>query len=182
MPVGGLRESSSVGRAAGCKGRLRSSFSGCAGKERCSKLSRRAYGMHADQDPIKKGRMEMRILKSVMAVVCALMTVAVFATATPANSQVPAYLNALSNLRAARANIQMDNRPTFRVHLKIATDEISNAITDLKVAVKQEGANPYQTPPPQSGGDPNAPVHQALKLLHDARSNIEHEAEIDRAR
>jgi hypothetical protein len=121
--------------------------------------------------------MKMRILKSLVAVSCALMAIAVFSMATPAAAQVPAYLNALSNLRAARAYIQMDNRPTFRIHMKLATDEITSAITDLKVAVKQEGANPYQTPPPQSGGDPNGPVHEALRLLHDARSNIEHEVD-----
>ena len=119
----------------------------------------------------------MRILKSLMPVICGLVAVTAFSTATPASAQVPAYLTALSNLRAARAYIQMDNRPTFRVHMKIASDEITGAITDLKQAVKLEGSNPYQTPPPQSGGDPNGPIHEALRLLHDAHSNIEHEAD-----
>jgi hypothetical protein len=61
--------------------------------------------------------------------------------------------------------------------MKIATNEMDKAINDLKTAVKLAGANPYQTPPPQNAGDVNGNIHQALQLLHDARSNIEHEAD-----
>jgi hypothetical protein len=50
-----------------------------------------------------------------------------------------------------------------------AIQEISRAIDEIKIAARDDGRNPFFTPPPQ-GGDPAWPMHSAVRLLR-ARHN-----------
>jgi hypothetical protein len=122
----------------------------------------------------KKGRTEMRTLKPLILAASALLTLLLFVPATPAKAQMPAYLHALSDLRTARAYLQMDMRPEGQHARAHAVDEISRAIDDIKVAAGDDGKNPWHTPAPQSGGNPGWPVHSAVRLLREARGDVDH--------
>jgi hypothetical protein len=93
-------------------------------------------------------------------------------SARQAVAQVPAYLHALADLRQARAILNADQRPNFRGHLNGARGQIEAAIRDIKVAATDDGKNPYQTPPPQSGNDPDAGIHSAIRLLEEAKNDV----------
>jgi hypothetical protein len=103
----------------------------------------------------------------------ALLTFLFLAPATQAHAQFPAYLHAISDLRSARAYLQMDNRPNQAAARDYAIKEISRAIDDMKKAAVEDAKNPWRTPPPQSGGSPSLPVHSAVKLLKEARHDAE---------
>ena len=120
----------------------------------------------------RKGPAEMSNLKPLTTVVFAMLALVLFAPAKLATAQAPAYLHAISDLRQARDYVGTDNRPTFRGHLSEAANQITAAIKDLKVVVIDEGKNPDWTPPPQSTGDANGPVHAALRLLQEARDDV----------
>jgi hypothetical protein len=123
---------------------------------------------------LKKGRTEMRSLKPLILAASGLLTLLLFVPATPAKAQMPAYLHALSDLRTARAYLQMDTRHEGEHARARAIDEISRAIDDIKVAARDDGKNPWHTPAPQSGGNPGWPVHSAVKLLREARGDVDH--------
>jgi hypothetical protein len=44
----------------------------------------------------------------------------------------------------------------------------------MKKAAFRDGKDIWQSPPPQSGGDPAAPFHTAARLLREARSDVDH--------
>jgi hypothetical protein len=115
---------------------------------------------------------EMRSLKSLITATFALLTLVFLVPAVPAHAQFPAYLHAISDLRSARAYLQQDTRPQFEGHRHRAIDEISRAIDDMKKAAVDDGKNLGSTPPPQSGGNPGAPIHTALRLLEEARRDV----------
>jgi hypothetical protein len=117
----------------------------------------------------------MHCLKSFIVAAFALSTVLFLAAPTPAHAQFPAYLHALSDLRTARAYLQMPVRPEAKGACKHAIKEISRAINDIATAASDEGKNPEVVPPPQGGGgNANWPIHSAIKLLKEARTDIEH--------
>lgn len=122
----------------------------------------------------KKGTTEMRSLKSLTLAASGLLTLLLFVPATPAKAQFPAYLHALSDLRSARWYLQQDTRREGDHARAHAIEEISRAIDDIKVAARDDGKNPWRTPPPQSGGNPGWPVHSAVKLLREARGDVDH--------
>jgi hypothetical protein len=114
----------------------------------------------------------MRILKSLVAVSCALMAVAVFATATPAKAQdEPHYLQALSELRSARDYIQWD-KGQFNGARRHAVDEINKAIDEIKHAAWDDGKNTMFAPP-NAQGPGWMPLHQAQKWLLEANKHIQ---------
>jgi hypothetical protein len=116
--------------------------------------------------------MKMRILKSLVAVSCALMAVAVFATATPAKAQnEPHYLQALSELRSARDYIQWD-KGQFNGARRHAVDEINKAIEEIKHAAWDDGKNTMFAPP-SAQGPGWMPLHQAQKWLLEANKHIQ---------
>ena len=84
----------------------------------------------------------------------------------------PAYIHGISDLRSARAFLQQDTRPQFAGLRSHAIDEITHAIQDMKKAAVDDGKSLNYNPPPQSGGTMEAPVHAALRLLHEARNDI----------
>jgi hypothetical protein len=114
----------------------------------------------------------MRIFKPLTVAASALLTLLFLSHSTPAQAQFPAYLHAISDLRTAREYLKMDGRPAFAGHRHHAIEEINKAIDDMKKAAIDDGKNPWHTPPPQSGGDPGAPIHTALKLLDEAHEDV----------
>jgi hypothetical protein len=116
----------------------------------------------------------MRNLKSLTVAAFTLLTCLFLASATQAHAQLPAYLHALSDLRSARAFLQYDTRPAWAGHREHAIEQIDKAINDIKVAARDDGKNPWHTPPPQSGGSEGWPIHSAVKLLREARGDVDH--------
>ena len=115
----------------------------------------------------------MRILKSLMAPVCTVMAVAVFATATPAKAQQePHYLHALADLRTARDYIQFDKGTPYGKERKEAVDEINKAIEEIKHAAWDDGKNTNFAPPAQGVTTGWAPIHQAEKWLSQAKGDV----------
>lgn len=122
----------------------------------------------------KKGTTEMRALKSFAVAAFALLTLLLLLPATPAKAQFPAYLHAISDLRTARAYLEMDARPGGEHARRHAIDQINKAVDEMKKAAVDDGKNPWHTPPPQSGGNPGMPVHTAVRLLREARGDVDH--------
>jgi len=114
----------------------------------------------------------MRILKLLPSAALALLALLFLAPA--AHAQEPAYLHALSDLRSARAFLQYDTRPAWIGHRDHAIEQIDKAINDIKIAAMDDGKNPWHTPPPQSGGSEGWPIHSAVKLLKEARHDVDH--------
>jgi hypothetical protein len=116
----------------------------------------------------------MRALKSFAVAAFALLTLLLLLPATPAKAQFPAYLHAISDLRTARAYLEMDARPGGEHARRHAIDQINKAVDEMKKAAVDDGKNPWHTPPPQSGGNPGMPVHTAVRLLREARGDVDH--------
>jgi hypothetical protein len=115
----------------------------------------------------------MHSLKSLTLAAFALLAFLILAPATQALAQFPGYLHAISDLRTARAYLQMDVRPDHAGAREYAIKEISRSIDDMKRAAVEDGKNIWHTPPPQSNGNANAPIHSAVRLLRDARHDVE---------
>ena len=116
----------------------------------------------------------MRNLKSFIVAAFALSTFFFLAPAKLAHAESPAYLHALSDLRTARGYLQMPARPGTKDACKHANKEVSRAIDDISKAVRDYGRDPNVTPRPQGAGSANWPVHSAVRLLKEARADIEH--------
>ena len=115
----------------------------------------------------------MRGLKALTVSAFGLLVCLLLAPARQAQAQTPMYLHAISDLRSARTYLQSDH---FRGESKardLAIEEINHALDEIKRAAVDDGKNPSETPPPQSGGDPTMPVHAAVRLLREARDDIE---------
>jgi hypothetical protein len=121
--------------------------------------------------PLTKGRNDMRILKNLGVTVCALMALAVFTTATPAQAQEPHYLRALSDLRTARDYIQFDH-DRFSGERRHAVDEINKAIEEIKHAAWDDGKNTQFAPPAQGVTTGWAPLRQADHWLAEAKGHV----------
>jgi hypothetical protein len=115
----------------------------------------------------------MRILKLLPSAALALLALLFLAPASAVHAQGPAYLHALSDLRSARAYLQYDTRPAYSGHRARAIEQIDKAINDVKVAARDDGKNPWHTPPPQSGGSEGWPIHSAYDLLKEARGDVD---------
>jgi hypothetical protein len=118
-----------------------------------------------------KGETEMRSLRPHHLAAFALLTLLSLVSATPAKAQ--AYLHAISDLRTARAYLQMNASPQSANARTGAINEINHALEDMEKAVRDDGKNPWHTPPPQSDGNLSAPLHSAARLLKKARTDLE---------
>ncbi|MGD0737005.1 MAG: hypothetical protein ABR976_17875 [Terracidiphilus sp.] len=116
----------------------------------------------------------MRILKKLTGAAFALLTLLLLTQAKPVQAQGPAYLHALSDLRSARAYLQYDTRPEWGDRRQHAIEQIDKAIDEIKVAAMDDGKNPWHTPPPQTGGEEGWPIHSAVRLLREARGDVDH--------
>ena len=86
----------------------------------------------------------MRGLKALTVAALALMTILLFVPARQAQAQTPSYLHAISDLRSARAYLQMDNRPNEADARARAIEEINHALDDIKVAAVDDGKTPWR--------------------------------------
>jgi hypothetical protein len=120
----------------------------------------------------------MRNYKSFAVAAFALLTIFFLAPAKLAHAQFPAYLHALSDMRTARAYLEMPVKPGAQDACKHAVKELNHAIDEIAHAARDDGKNPQATPPPQSNGNPNWPIHSAVRLLKEARADIEHGRDI----
>jgi len=102
-----------------------------------------------------------------------LVAFAAIGTATPAKAQQePHYLLALSDLRTARDFIQSDNRPGMDDLRHHAKEEINKALNEIKQAAWDDGKN-TNFAPPEGGGAPWAPMHDAKRYIRSARGHVE---------
>ncbi len=90
-----------------------------------------------------------------------------------APSQHPAYLHALSDLRAARWLIE--HRPGDWVQTsdeQESIQQIDAAISEIKRAAFDDGKNGNARPPVDAHPDNRGRIHQALQFLNKARADI----------
>ena len=85
----------------------------------------------------------------------------------------PAYLHALSDLRAARWMIE--HRPGDWAQTADEGEsvrQIDAAINDIRQAAFDDGKNPNDRPPVDDHADNRGRIHQALQFLRKARADI----------
>ncbi len=115
----------------------------------------------------------MPSLKSFTVAASALLTLLFLLPAMQASAQHPKYRQAISNLATAREYLQKDTRPDFLVARGQALEEITKAIDELKKVVIDDGQNPSKRPPAQTNWDTSFPLHSTIKLMDEARENIQ---------
>jgi tetratricopeptide (TPR) repeat protein len=97
----------------------------------------------------------------------------------PPPAQHPAYLHALSDLRAARAHLERPRNyfapqgANWDEHVAVA--EIDAAIDEIKRAAIWDGKPLSDHPPIDAGLDWRGRIHQSLELLHQAERDISQE-------
>jgi hypothetical protein len=94
----------------------------------------------------------------------------------PRHAHSPAYLHALSDLRAARWLIE--HRPGNWAQTAdevVAVRQIDAGIADLKQAAYNDGKNPGDHPPLDEHPDHAGRIHEALEYLRKARADISSE-------
>lgn len=123
-------------------------------------------------------------VQAVIAAMVAAGTLAGCVTAPPpppprvvvAPAQHPAYLHALSDLRAARWLIE--HRPgdwTQTAYEQQSIQQIDAAIAEIKRAAYDDGKNANARPPVDAHPDNRGRIHQAVQFLGKARADIARE-------
>jgi len=97
------------------------------------------------------------------------------ATNVSAQNRHPAYLHALSDLRAARAHLQRPDGGHLRHEEEEAIKEIDRAIDEIKKASIDDGKDLNDHPPVDARMDWNGRLHRALELLNRAHEDISQE-------
>jgi hypothetical protein len=92
-----------------------------------------------------------------------------------AQGQHPAYLHALTDLRAARAHLDVHNSGELRHEEKEAIHAIDDAIAEIKKASIDDGKDLNDHPPVDAGLDHTGRLHRAKQLLEKAHEDIAHE-------
>jgi hypothetical protein len=95
----------------------------------------------------------------------------------------PAYLHALTDLRAARWNLE--HRPgdaAVSTQEDIAIVETDRAIREAKVAAVEDGKNIENHPPEDAALDRPGRLHHAMELLHKAKDDVAREEDNPQAR
>ena len=96
--------------------------------------------------------------------------------AAPPPDRHPAYLRALSDLRAARWLIEHRPGDWAQTNDEVeAVRQIDAAINDIKKAAFNDGKNLHDHPPVDENPDHRGRIHEALQFLNKARSDISHE-------
>jgi hypothetical protein len=96
--------------------------------------------------------------------------------AAPPPARHPAYLHALSDLRAARWLIEHRPGDWAQTNDEVeAVRQIDAAIDDIKKAAFNDGKNPSDHPPVDENPDHRGRIHEALQYLNKARADISHE-------
>jgi len=111
--------------------------------------------------------------KLIQATIAALVLAAALPLASHAEDH-PAYLHALSDLRAARWLIK--HRPANGWHVAAQEDDawrdIEKAINEIKHAAIDDGKDLDDHPPVQNEGDHGGRLHQARELLKRTRDDL----------
>jgi hypothetical protein len=89
-----------------------------------------------------------------------------------AQGKHPAYLHALSDLRAARAHLQAPGGGELRDEEKEAIHQIDEAINEIKKASIDDGKDLNDHPPVDAGLDHTGRLHRAKQLLEKAHQDI----------
>jgi hypothetical protein len=92
-----------------------------------------------------------------------------------AQGKHPAYLHALSDLRAARAHLERHDGGELRHKEKEAIRAIDDAINEIKKASIDDGKDLNDHPPVDAGLDYTGRLHRAKQLLEKAHQDIAHE-------
>jgi hypothetical protein len=94
---------------------------------------------------------------------------------TFAQGKHPAYLHALTDLRAARAHLEVHDGGELRHEEKEAIHAIDDAIAEIKKASIDDGKDLNDHPPVDAGLDHAGRLHRARQLLEKAHQDIAHE-------
>ena len=92
-----------------------------------------------------------------------------------AQGQHPAYLHALTDLRAARAHLQRPDRGALRQQEKDAIQEIDAAIGEIKKASIDDHKGLEDHEPVDAKLDWPGRLHRSIELLKKARTDISQE-------
>ena len=92
-----------------------------------------------------------------------------------AQGRHPAYLHALSDLRAARAHLERHDSGELRHEEKEAIHAIDDAISEIKKASIDDGKDLNDHLPVDAGLDYTGRLRRAKELLLKARQDISHE-------
>jgi len=92
-----------------------------------------------------------------------------------AQGKHPYYLHALSDLRAARAHLEVRSGGELRQEEKDAIRAIDDAIAEIKKASIDDGKDLNDHPPVDAGLDHVGRLHRAKQLLEKAHQDIAHE-------
>ncbi len=116
------------------------------------------------------------LTKFVFALLAVLLFVPAYVAATPAPGRDhPAYLHALTDLRAARAHLQRPDGGELREQEKKAIHEIDDAIGEIKKAAIEDGKDLNDHPPVDAHLEWGGRLRRALELLDKAHNDIAHE-------
>jgi hypothetical protein len=111
-----------------------------------------------------------------LAMFAALLFVPAYVSATPEPGRDhPAYLHALTDLRAARAHLQRPDGGELREQEKKAIHEIDDAIGEIKKAAIEDGKDLNDHPPVDAHLEWGGRLRRALELLDKAHNDIAHE-------
>jgi hypothetical protein len=94
----------------------------------------------------------------------------------------PAYLHALSELRAARAYLDGIEWPPIRGDRDRAIHQIDAAIGDIKNAAIDDGKNLNDHPPVEMNMEPNGRFRAALDLLDKAHNDVAQAEDVRKSR
>jgi hypothetical protein len=102
-----------------------------------------------------------------------------FATSAVAQGPHPAYLHALSDVRAARRLLDgLNNNPREHEFITLAIAEIDRTIVEIKQAAIDDGKNLNDAPPPEVGWGRGDRLSRAVSLLDKAYKDIDqHESD-----
>jgi hypothetical protein len=92
-----------------------------------------------------------------------------------AQGRHPAYLHALSDLRAARAHLEHHDGGELRHEEKEAIHQINDAIEEIKKAAMEDGKDINEYPPVDVGLDYRGRLHRAMELLNKAHQDLARE-------
>lgn len=101
---------------------------------------------------------------------------------TAAFADHPAYLRALTDLRAARAHLDRPGSERRVRDEERAVEEIDRAIDEIKRASIWDGKNLNDHPPVDAAPDRVGKLHRALELLDAARADCNQEEDNGRLR
>jgi hypothetical protein len=106
----------------------------------------------------------------------ALLFVPAYVSASPEPGRDhPAYLHALTDLRAARANLQRPDGGELREQEKKAIHEIDDAIGEIKKAAIEDHKDIDDHPPVDAHLEWGGRLRRALELLDKAHNDVAHD-------